>query len=67
MESINMKTEWIDVRDIMPNANEWVLCYNEDLQLSDGYVIQSWMEHTNHDYAWFQKSFTHWMPLPPKP
>jgi hypothetical protein len=62
-----MENKWISVKDIMPNASEWVLCYGPELQLTDGYVVQSWWDHTNKDYSWFQKTFTHWMPLPEPP
>lgn len=60
--------EWIKCSDRLPEMNRWVLCYGQNhFNLTGGFIVQSWMAHTNKDLDWFSVMFTHWMPLPEPP
>lgn len=51
-------TEWISVKDRLPEERVRVLCWN-------GYRIfeKSWEQYTNQDDEWFKATFTHWLPM----
>jgi hypothetical protein len=57
-------SEWIDVKDRMPEDDEIVLCFNERVRpdLTDAWTVRrSWGPGFSLGYA------THWMPLPEPP
>lgn len=74
-----MKTEWISVKDKLPDFSVRVLCLDSKgkiiiAQLSEIKAIESstgknilheWFENKSYDY--YYDSITHWMPLPEPP
>ncbi len=75
-------TEWIRVKDKLPEKNTWALCFcpkmwsRKDEILSLEFIIYEWTDMEGIKQLPMFKSFdrtyrieevTHWMPLPEKP
>ncbi len=65
-------SDWIKCSDLLPNNNEWVLIYIDDIYISQ-FIQTSDRRHKkrsgifeNHNED-FTNCPTHWMPLPEKP
>ena len=61
------ETKWTNVKDSLPIPGQNVLMYSEEGGIAEGqYDLKDglWLQ-----YRWSAriKTFTHWMPLPPKP
>ena len=70
-----MKTEWISVKDRLPEGNQECLVWpqpNEDMNIISA-TFQPWSKKWTQDiyngYAYedFEPDVTHWQPLPPPP
>ena len=63
-------SEWISVKDRLPEGMDWVLCACVDREvriLCYDYIMDDWDIHLRPNSCYAKGFVTHWMPLPQPP
>jgi len=65
MPSENPFGQWISVKDKFPDEDIPVLVrVKKPLGEVGRYTVNRWTSYTDQNKEWFNKHFSHWMPLP---